>query len=46
MFSRPAQTAFTYGGFLDRIDTDRSFPVRKDTTEGIQSYVAEDPAKD
>lgn len=46
MFSSPAQTGFTYGGFLDRIDTLRSFPIRKNSTEGIQSYIAEDPTKD
>ncbi len=40
MFSSPAQTGFTYGGFLDRIDSERSFPVRTDSTDGIQSYVA------
>jgi len=42
MFSSPAQTGFTYGGFLDRIDTERSFPVRSGSSEGIQSYLAEE----
>jgi aryl-alcohol dehydrogenase-like predicted oxidoreductase len=40
MYSSPAQTGFTYGGFLGRIDTERPFPVRVDSSEGIQSYVA------
>jgi len=38
MFSSPAQTGFTYGGYLDRIETERPFPVRRDETGGIQSY--------
>jgi hypothetical protein len=40
-FSSPAQSGFTYGGFLDRIDTERSFPVEVGSEEGIQSYTAE-----
>lgn len=42
MYSSPAQSGFTYGGFLDRIDSERSFPVRKGSTEGIQSYSKSD----
>ncbi|MBJ22768.1 MAG: aldo/keto reductase [bacterium] len=41
MFSSPAQTGFTYGGFLDRIDCERAFPVRTDSSDGIESYTAE-----
>ena len=39
LYPSPAQTGFTYGGYLDRIDSVRPFPVRKDSLEGIQSYV-------
>ena len=39
MYSSPAQSGFTYGGYLDRIDTERPFPVRVGATDGIQSYV-------
>lgn len=46
MFSSPAQTGFTYGGFLDRIDTVRPFPVRKDSTEGPASYIDADSGSD
>jgi len=42
MFSSPAQTGFTYGGFLDRIDSERSFPIRTDSSDGIKSYIAEE----
>jgi aryl-alcohol dehydrogenase-like predicted oxidoreductase len=38
MFSSPAQTGFTYGGYLESIDSERSFPVRVGSTDGIQSY--------
>jgi hypothetical protein len=41
MFSSPAQTGFTYGGFLDRIDSERSFPIRANSSDGIESYIAE-----
>jgi aryl-alcohol dehydrogenase-like predicted oxidoreductase len=47
MVSSPAQTGFTYGGFLDHIDSTRPFPVRTDSNEGIQSYIdTRDDAKD
>jgi aryl-alcohol dehydrogenase-like predicted oxidoreductase len=42
MYSSPAQSGFTYGGFLDRIDSERPFPVRKGSAEGIQSYTRSD----
>ncbi len=42
MFSSPAQTGYTYGGFLDRSGTERPFPVRADSGAGISSYVVSD----
>ncbi|HPG24586.1 MAG: aldo/keto reductase [Spirochaetaceae bacterium] len=45
MFGSPAQTGFTYGGFLDRIETTRPFPVCHEPGSGPASYVAEDAKK-
>lgn len=42
MYSSPAQTGFTYGGYLADIETQRSFPVRVGSEEGIQSYVKDE----
>ena len=39
LYSTPAQTGFTYGGFLDRIDSARPFPIRRGATGGLESYV-------
>lgn len=40
LLASPAQTAFTYGGFLDRIDPTRAFPLDTDEATGPASYVA------
>ena len=42
MLSSPAQTGFTYGGYLDRIDSTRPLPVRGDGGAGPSSYLASD----
>lgn len=40
MLSSPAQTGFTYGGHLDRIETTRPLPVRGSGEAGPRSYWA------
>ena len=40
MLSSSAQKGFTYGGYLDRIDTTRPLPLRADAT-GPKSYRAD-----
>jgi len=42
LLASPAQTAFTYGGYLDRIDTVRPLPLRTVGEGGIESYVVEE----
>ena len=39
LYGSPAQTGFTYGGYLERIDSARPFPVRV-APGGTQSYLA------
>lgn len=40
MLSSPAQTGFTYGGYLDRIDSTRPLPIRGGDGAGPKSYRA------
>jgi len=40
MLSSPAQTGFTYGGYLDRIDSARPMPMRGAGGAGPKSYLA------
>ncbi|MEZ4334418.1 MAG: aldo/keto reductase [Myxococcota bacterium] len=42
LLASPAQTGFTYGGYLDRIDSTRPLPVRSDGASGPASYLAPD----
>jgi len=46
LLSSPAQTGFTYGGFLDRIDSTRPLPIRRSNGAGPASYLNSDIAKE
>lgn len=42
MLASPAQTGFTYGGYLDRIDSTRPLPILGGGEKGPRSYLARD----
>lgn len=42
LLGSPAQTGFTYGGYLDRIESTRPLPVRAGESTGPASYQAPD----
>jgi len=42
LLASAAQTAFTYGGFLDRITPTRPFPLSTDAAAGPATYVADE----
>ena len=44
LLASPAQTGFTYGGYLDRIDTTRPLPVRGTGDSGPASYLSSESA--
>jgi aryl-alcohol dehydrogenase-like predicted oxidoreductase len=40
LLSSPAQVAFTYGGFFDRIRSERPLPIAEGGDGGLESYVS------